>query len=252
MITVSFNEISSKTNIGLGNHLFQYALCRLIAEKNGYNFYIPHNNYIVKCFKDVDLGIKDGEIIYNYIETQNQQYDEQIFDIPDFTNLQGFFQTEKYFSGVESTIKKWFKVESSTEVDKILQKYPTEDYCYIHVRGGDYIINNTQLDKDYYSRAMEMVRIKNKNIKFVIITDDINFSYSLFPDVDILANDVITDFKCLYFSKYMILSNSSFSWWAAWLTDKVISIAPNKWLNYNQPHMGWHPIDVKSEKFIFI
>jgi hypothetical protein len=252
MITVSFNKISSETNIGLGNHLFQYALCRLIAEKNGYNFYIPDENYIVKCFKDVYLGIKDGDIKYLYLEDSQQRYDKNIFSIPDFTNLQGFFQTEKYFEGNEDLVKSWFKMESSPEVDLILDKYPVDEYCYIHIRGGDYIINKTDLNKDYYLRAMDMVKEKKSDIKFVIITDDVNFSKSLFPDIDVLSDSIVVDFKCIYFSKYFIMSNSSFSWWASWLTDKIISIGPNNWLNYNRPWLGSHPIDVKSEKFIFI
>jgi hypothetical protein len=252
MITVNFNKIEVNTNTALGNHLFQYALCRLIAEKNGYNFYIPDENYIVKCFKDVYLGVKDGDIKYTYLDNPQQTYDQNIFNIPDFTNLQGHFQTEKYFEGNEEKIKSWLVIESSSEVDLILNKYPTDEYCYLHIRGGDYITNKTELNKDYYLRAMDTVRTKKLDIKFLIITDDVSFSSSLFPEIDVLSNSVVLDFKCLYFSKYFIMSNSSFSWWCAWLTDKVISVAPNNWLNFNQPWLGTHPIDVKSKKFTFI
>jgi hypothetical protein len=252
MITVSFNKISSSTNIGLGNHLFQYALCRLIAEKNGYNFYIPDENYIVKCFNNIYLGVKDGDIKYNYLENNQQKYDESVFNIPDFTNLQGYFQTEKYFEGNEDKIKSWFNIESSPEVDLVLNKYPVNEYCYLHIRGGDYLINGNVLDKNYYLKAMDIVKEKKSDIKFIIITDDISFSNSLFPDIDVLSDNVVVDFKCVYFSEYFIMSNSSFSWWGGWLTDKVISIAPSNWLNYNKPSLGYHPIDIKTDKFIFI
>jgi hypothetical protein len=37
---------------------------------------------------------------------------------------------------------------------------------------------------------------------------------------------MMVDFKILYFSKYTIITNSSFSWWASWLSnDKEIVIA---------------------------
>jgi hypothetical protein len=251
MITSNFNKIEVDTNVALGNHLFQYTLSRLISEKNGYNFYIPYENYIVKCFKDVYLGIKDGDIIYNYIEN-DPKYDENIFNISDFTNLVGYFQTEKYFEGNEDKIKSWFVVESSPEVDFLFDKYPINEYCYIHIRGGDYITNGWNLNKDYYLRAMDVVKSKKSDIKFVIITDDVNFSNSLFPEIDILTNNVIIDFKCLYFSKYFIMSNSSFSWWCAWLSDKIISVAPKNWINYNNPGLGSHPIDIESRKFTII
>jgi hypothetical protein len=62
----------------------------------------------------------------------------------------------------------------------------------------------------------------------------------------------MVDFKLMYNSKYCILSNSTFSWWSSWLTEKEISIAPNNWLNYNNPELGFHPIDIKTDKFLYV
>jgi len=252
VITVNFNKITSQNNTALGNHLFQYVLCRLISERGGYNFYLTPENYIVKCFRDVENGVSDGEIQYEYIESFSQTYDSSIFNIRDFTNLVGYFQTEKYFLDDEDKIKSWLKVEIDTKTQEILDKYPPENYCYIHLRGGDYKINHILLPKTYFIEAMNLIKTKHVEISFVIITDDIEISKSYFPEIDALSNDVVTDFKSLYFSKYSIISNSSFSWWSSWLSDKIVTIAPEKWLNYNQPSMGWHPIDIKTSKFIYI
>ena len=252
MITANFNKITSQNNIALGNHLFQYVLCRLVSEKKGYNFYLTPENYIVKCFKDVEIGVNDGEIQHEYIENFTQAHDSSIFNLHDFTNLVGYFQTEKYFLDDEDNIKSWFKVEVDSETQEVLDKYPLENYCYIHLRGGDYKITNQLLPKTYFIEAMNLVKTKYCQLSFVIITDDIELSKSYFPEIDAISNDVVTDFKSLYFSKYSIISNSSFSWWSSWLSDKIVTIAPKKWLNYNQPSMGWHPIDIETSKFIYI
>ena len=38
----------------------------------------------------------------------------------------------------------------------------------------------------------------------------------------------------------------------SWLSNKEISVAPNYWLNHNKPELGFYPIDIKSEKFIYV
>ena len=253
MITVNFNPVSVDTNIALGNHMFQYCICRLIAEKNGYNFYIPYGQYLAKCFPKLDFGLKDGEISNYYYESRSQQYDPSIFNLKDFTNLNGYYQTDKYLLEDIDNIKSWFSVEMDDSTNQVLDKYPIDKFCYIHIRGGDYkIAGHLLLPIKYYLDAIDIIKVRFPELSFVIITDDVNFSKSYFPDIDVISSDVVTDFKSLYFSKYLIIANSSFSWWSSWLSDKVITIAPSNWLNYNKPSLGYHPIDIKTEKFIFI
>ena len=62
----------------------------------------------------------------------------------------------------------------------------------------------------------------------------------------------MTDFKSLYFSKYMVIPASTFSWWPGWLTYKEIVVAPKYWLNHNKDNNTWYPSDVKTDKFLYI
>ena len=68
MITPGFNTVFVENNVALGNHMFQYAIARLVAHKNGYNFYIPNGHYISKCFPKIDLGVVDGNTMFHYME----------------------------------------------------------------------------------------------------------------------------------------------------------------------------------------
>ncbi len=254
MITVGFNKIFVDENIALGNHMFQYAICRMVAEKNGYNFFIPYPGHLDRCFPGIDLGISDGFIIGDYNDSHSQFFNPEIFNVQNFTNLNGYYQTEKYFHGYEEKIRDWFKCDLDDKTKGIIEKYPIEEYCYIHLRGGDnkFGNNNWLMSKEYYLKAMDEVRKVKSDINFLIITDDLDLSKIYFPEIDCLSNDVMTDFKCLYFSKYIIIPASTFSWWPAWLTEKNIVVAPNYWLNYNKDINEWYPIDIKTEKFTYI
>jgi hypothetical protein len=254
MITINFNQVHVENDIALGNHLFQYAICRIVALKNNYNFYIPYSGRLKQCFPDIDLGIKDGEIMYQYNDTQMQEYNPNIFSLPNFTNIWGFFQSEKYFQGYEENIKEWFKIKSDEHTEILLNKYPIEEYCYLHIRGSGNKNTEIMLPKSFYEKGIEEVKKINSNLKFVIITDDYDISKEYFPELDVISSDVMSDFKMMYFSKYAIISNSTFSWWSCWLSDKLITVAPERWYNYGK-HMGeniWYPFDIKSEKFTYI
>lgn len=244
----------------LGNQMFQYAICRTVAEKNNYNFYVSKEKngtgQNISDFFDLEMGKIDyTHINFYFIEKQNQEYDESIFNINDNTRLIGFFQTEKYFKENEDKVKSWFKVEKTEDVVAFQTKYPIDEYCYIHFRGGDYkewCNGEKLLSKVYYEKSIQKIKEINENAKFVVITDDIVLAKEYFKNIDIVSNDLFLDFKLLYFSKYCIIPNSSFSWWASWLSEKKFVIAPQCWLNYNNQALGFEPIDIKSNKFFYI
>jgi len=250
MITINFNPITEESNISLGNSMFQYTVCRIVAERNGYNFYIPNGQNLLKVFPSLHLGTYDGDIKYVYEDSQNQ-FNPHIFNIPDFTNIIGHFNTDKYMNEYENKVKNWFSFEADEKTKKIMEKYPTDKFCYIHLRGGDYRTNNWLLPKSYFTDAISHLSQKVK-LSFVIITNDLELAESYFPEYDSIYNDVVTDFKLFNLCKYSIISNSGFSWWARWLSDGEITIGPKNWLNYNSPHLGCYPIDSETDKFIYI
>lgn len=243
----------------LGNQMFQYAVCRTVAEKKGYQFHIPkaNNNHgqNISNYFNLDMGVSSCNTNRLFSEDHTvQKFNIDIFNISDNTKIWGFFQTEKYFIDNESNIKSWFKVQMDDVTESILEKYPIDDYCYIHFRGTDYKDwdNGSRfLPISYYKNAMNEI-LKIKELKFLIITDDIELASEYFPNIEIISNDMMVDFKLLYYSKYCIVTNSTFSWWAAWLSDKICVIAPNNWLNYNNPELGFYPADIKTNKFQYV
>jgi hypothetical protein len=240
MITI---ELSGR----IGNHLFQYAVCRSVAERNGYNFWIDKDKWEGSKLFNVDYGVKDGSVKYEYYEGDvvEKKYNPDIYKVNDFTILKGYFPTEKYF--MHEKVKLWFRPKMKVNSE--------DDVCYIHFRGTDYnredYWNFYQLPKSYYDEAMRYI-INNYGImKFVIVTDDKKTATSWLPGLDIISTTAIYDFFLLIAAKYFISSNSTFSWWAAYLNKDNIVIAPQGWQTYKTTKK-FLPADIKVERFIYI
>jgi hypothetical protein len=93
----------------------------------------------------------------------------------------------------------------------------------------------------------------NPNIKFIIVTDDPEEAKNYFSDYPIYNYGMIGDFYAVQFAKYLIITNSTFSWWASWLnTCSKLTIFPKYWLRHNISEGWWMPSDSLTEGCIYI
>ena len=221
-----------------------------------FNFHLELPNYplnphfwVADKIFDADLGINDNIL--------NQVVGElDISQITDGMFLNGFFQSEYYMLPYEDEIKNnWliFKDDLKEKTQLHIDKYNPEEYCYIHFRGGDYKnIDKYFLPKSYYEKAMLKIKELKSDVKFLIITDDLEESRKMFPDIESISNSMEEDFYMLAQANYLIIPNSSFSWWSSWLNkNNPITIAPDRWFNYNSGG-NFDPIGIKSSKFTYI
>jgi hypothetical protein len=134
-------------------------------------------------------------------------------EIPDI-----YVQDESFFEGYEDEIKQLFS-EGITPIDQVA----------IHVRRGDYVGNSFYVDlmeTDYYERAME----EFPGEKFLVFSDDIEWckKQEIFKDCEFSGSDELTDFNRMAGCKGVIMANSSYSWWAAYLSKGKV-VAPLEW-----------------------
>ena len=243
-----YHTIESVLNSGLGNQLFLYALTRTVAEKKGYKFFIDPIIWQGHGLFNVDLGERDGEVKNTFHDNYEVEFNPLVFDVEDFTLFYGFFQSEKYFD--HAKVRQWFKPIISPRC-----QYSYGDYCFIHFRGGDYGIppwDKIQLPMPYYNEAKERMLQINPNLKFVVVTNNKQEAIKLFPEDKVVSGTVEEDFVLLSRAKYLIISNSSFSWWVAWLNPSDNIIAPHGWFNYNKNKDRFSPTDIKVERFTWI
>lgn len=243
--------ISAHLKGRLGNNLFQYSLVRIIAEINNYEFYIDRKawNALAGKIFDVDLGLdySNTNLIYE------EQPDECNYKINNNTMLIGFFQCEELYKPYRDKIINWLKLRP-VNIESLLEKYNINEYCYIHFRGTDFNNIFYCVKSDYYYEAMNKIKSIYNNIKFVVITDDLNEAYRIFKNVDVLNNDISIDFNLLYNSKFCIIPNSTFSWWSSWLSNKELVVAPKYWDLRSQNNGIWSPKGIKMtiENILYI
>lgn len=235
----------------IGNQLFQYAVTRSVAERNGYNFYADPTYWLGGDMIKVDHGKDDGKIQYTWEDTPNQEFNPEVFAVKDFTLLKGYFQSEKYFK--REDVKKWFQINYPQSAYDFMKHYPVSDYCYINVRGTDQAqFSHLILPEIYYTKAIATMLHFNDKLKFLVITDDEPLARSKFPNFPVFSNDRDTDFCLLNAAKFVIGAQSTFFWWAAYLNDFNIVIAPVRWFHYHYPDLGYGPADIHTNKFIWL
>lgn len=113
----------------------------------------------------------------------------------------------------------------------------------ISIRRGDFIsdkkIRKTHYvcDIDYFNKAINIMKLQIKNPVFILFSDDVEWARKniKIQNCDIFSesgNDPVWEkLRMMYNCKHFILSNSSFSWWAQYLSENKnkIVISPRKW-----------------------
>ena len=246
----------------LGNQMFQYASMRGIASVKGFDWVVPPENYdhtanyaLFETFKmtnvqEKNIGFVEGEILKETIHC----YDENLVDsCSDDTDLDGFFQTEKYFENIADEIRSdfTFKNEYLKPCKEFIDSLETTP-IFLHIRRGDAI------GKEHYhpvapmSYYVEALKRFDEDTPCFVFSDDLDWckSQDLFKSDKFLFNDNIEryDYQSMDGSGSMqytllphvdlclmslcsgaIIVNSSFSWWGAWLQNnrgKVIASKP--------------------------
>lgn len=216
----------------LGNQLFQIASTLSIAKKYDTPCVFP------TAYQHYNDSLPKGDL------TSCQIYREPRFeyDMPDLNlynnqDLQGYFQSYRYFDWCWDEIKHYFEFDRHTLsfCSKLVAeaKLNATEIIAVHVRRGDYL-NLEQYHpvqtKEYYYEAMSRFPVGSL---FIMLSDDIDWCRENFKADNVLfIHSIETEDLCIMsLCDHQIIANSSFSWWGAWLNknpNKKV-IAPRKW-----------------------
>ena len=250
---------------GLGNQMFQYSFYKALQDKyNDVTFDISYFDSI-KCHSGYRLEeaflIKDGEnyinhfsFVYRMIYKLSRQFPRlgkklkvyyETPNTPILLNqklntdaiLFGYWQGENACKITIQKAKELFQFKNiSTDVRKIANKMSEEVSVIIHIRRGDYLNHSEYVnlgETKYYENAISYVTSKYKEIKFYVISDDIQWCKTsrLFNEkTEFVENK--KDYEDLYLlssAKICILANSTFSWWGGYLGNHDMVIRPSKY-----------------------
>jgi len=260
MLRVKKNMIYCNLKGGLGNMLFQIAATKSISidknmycsfpnlkghleylnSENTYNPKLKHSNEYLKLFKNLPTTTPTESV--NIVE---YPFEYSVLDY-NYENvvIDGFFQSEKYFKHNRSEILKLidFSFISKNYIEDKYNFIKNKKTTSIHVRRGDYVnypnLHPTQ-SLEYYEQSIEI--LKNETEIFLIFSDDIIWCKENIK----LENAIYIENEKDYIELYLmslcdnnIISNSSFSWWGAWLNENPnkIVIGPLKWFGIDIQH----------------
>jgi len=155
----------------------------------------------------------------------------------------GYWQKYHYYEDYQQQLKKIYQFPEPSDLNKQLaDKMANTNSVGIHVRRGDYLNNPlfNICNEDYFKRALELLREKGENYTYFVFSNDKSWCEQFFSSILPGENITFVDNnqgRMSFFDMYLmtncrnlIISNSTFSWWAAFLNDNAATIiCPKTW-----------------------
>jgi hypothetical protein len=241
----------------LGNQMFQYAFALFAAKQVNTFFFIDKNKGTNLLFKYFTLTTgckyfndllkscfrKKGKI---FSQIGHENVNEILLSVKNNTYYEVFCQSLLYFEQVEHLIRESFRIkdiyvkEFTRKYDKLFRNNKT---IVIHFRGSDYFEwrceelggENLVLPLKFYEDCLK--KINNiEQYKIIFISDSISILKEYFGDKEnyfFESNTEIVDFQLMINANILIISNSSYAWWGAFLNNRNAEIyAPRYWLGF--------------------
>ena len=178
--------------------------------------------------------------------------------------LDGYWQTDQYFREFSDHIREEFTIvrnlppnvlNESHEIQKLGNRAVA--LCVRRYQEVKRFVNLRVTQKDYYMKAIELIRKKIDDPLFVCFSQDQQWVIDnladeaniIFAEKKIGPASSISDLFLITQFQNIILSNSSFYWWGAWLAshpEKTV-ISPNNWVNEHTVPDEWIVIPCKAE-----
>ena len=268
---------------GLGNQMFQYAAGRarslelgvpLRLDVSGFANYGLHQGFELQRVFNISAEIATEAEVRGILGWQSSpsirrvvfrprmatfrckgfviephfHYWPGIKNVPRDCYLMGYWQSEKYFSGVSTQIREdfSFRLPMDSQNAKLAEQISQVNAVSLHVRRGDYASNPKNVathglcSLDYYSAAIRHISKQVQQPHFFVFSDDIAWAKSNlkidFPLQYVDHNkgaESYNDMRLMSLCQHHIIANSSFSWWGGWLNpsaDKIVA-APKRWFS---------------------
>jgi hypothetical protein len=242
----------------LGNQLFQHAFAFSSGKKLKTNyilldsfpdkqklskyFCLSVNDHIILKFGTLFFPLLKSKlsIIHEYVDGKIVPYTS--LEIRNNTLYDGYFHSDYFFNSFKSELKSLFNIKRKYR-DAFIKNYSSfleNKSIVLHYRSTDFKDwggSDFRLPLTYYLKALqEITNIKEYQI--YMVTDDLQDAQSRFESIPVnhyFSEHEIFDFQIMLNADILIISNSSFAWWAAYLNNKNATVyAPKNWLGFKE------------------
>jgi len=205
-------QYHNTTVIGVGNRMFQYAFARIVAEKNG--MALTCDELYPGFANAVPVDGRKAGIAKRVCADGNASDVYSAPSLPCGMVVNGYFQNYNYYFRHKEAIREWFKLAPSPcKMD--------DTTVVAHVRRWDYVGTENLLALSFYRKALESMEWKRLIVIGVGIDDSVkNWFAEYNPEYP--NGNPVEDMATLYGANKIIISNSTFAWWGAWLSDAEI------------------------------
>lgn len=265
---------------GLGNQLFQYFAGANLASKCGLPLILELGDLgFAKAQRKFELG--DLVLPYEYrtistrrlfvlakvkgfaarFNTSLQRgtfvskeigFDVLLENTRSIKKIKGYFQSWRY---VQPFKNKFNLFVNTGWTNQMSLKAAIDNPIIMHIRRGDYLKGNESigvLSINYFKNALVSLSKMGISGRVWVFTDSPELMDSFFLDeinAELISTpSIVTPAEILSvmsLGRATIISNSTFSWWAAYLNQNGVVIAPDKWFQFQQD-----PKDLCPENWI--
>jgi hypothetical protein len=246
----------------IGNQMFQIAHAYSQALTHNRQFVAPLNDtsvheYRTNIFRDINFALDKTDNLENVVRIETPFSYSPTLPVNDKpTIFHGFCQSEKFFKENIAAIKKLFS-PTPEFVQRCIANYPelaSNNITAINVRRGDYLTqpdNHPVVTKEFIHKALE--HIPNKEHVYVV-SDDVPWCRENInlPNITFVGYTTWEALWLLTLCKHFVISNSTFSWWGAYLGEKPDSIivAPENWFGPGVHSRGHYETDIYQQNWI--
>ena len=182
----------------------------------------------------------------SYIREEHFHVSEQYLELPDNVYLEGYWQSPAYFDQLpadELSRLFTFKNPVSGAAASLMETIEADNSVCVNVRRGDFVHNpfHGSMDTSYFSSAEKLLNEKYPGLSYYVFSDDIEWcreNLQFTRPVRFISHEYAGEkfqdyLRLMSACKHFIIPNSSFAWWAVWLSsnpDKTV-IAPANWFS---------------------
>lgn len=189
--------------------------------------------------------------VYQQMDRWYFSFRKPLFCIKD-VYMEGMYHHPMYTESYIEEFRRNLHLKDMEQVEEIMkaQQFGSEPKAAVHVRRGDYLTvgGYAICSTDYYLNGMEYIRSHVPDVKFIVFSDDIAWCRE---NLKASENTVFMqegqpdyiDFELMRSCDHFVISNSTYSWWAANLgvAENKIVITPKSW--YQNSTKDWLTID---------
>ncbi|MEK6734099.1 MAG: alpha-1,2-fucosyltransferase [Pseudomonadota bacterium] len=224
------NFVFHKLNIPQESVIYQSKLNKLFTK-----LYIKLKLKGAQRNKELDILRDLLKIVFNVKLVDDQNF----FDVVKQKNNQvllmnDYLESYLYFEDYKDDLIKLFTPSDLNikNLENIVSQVSNKTSICVHVRRTDKIDSKHYLPIDYQKQAINLAKESISNPTFFIFSDDIDMTKkelgNITNSIYVSGHSSIEDFYILNNCHNIIVANSSFSWWAAYLNkqkDRLV-IAP--------------------------